>query len=89
MEFTMRVWEFEQAVWHIDHLRLVIRASRDGEVADFTQVNGAAAKTSLTEYLKTRIEPRINGSQYIVIDGNGETPHGKTSMETLRQSYSH
>lgn len=83
----MRVCEFEQAVWKTDHLRLVVRAEPGEVVNNFDWKIAADQNTRLTNYLETRIAPRVGKLPYIVVDGYGKIPNGLTKLATLRQSY--
>jgi len=35
----------------------------------------------------TRLKPIIGEDEATIIDGNGNTPHGRTNIETVRNSY--
>jgi hypothetical protein len=83
----MRVSEFEEAVWKIDHIRVVIRAPQDEAIQNFDWVRAADQGLRLSEYSKTRIEPRLHGFKFEIIDGSGKFPNGNTRVGNLRQSY--
>ncbi len=83
----MNVTEFEKRVWEVDGLRVVVRAPHKAIVQDFTWVNGADRGMRLTEYLNTRIYPRINPYEANVVTGDGSLPHGGTLVGKVRQSY--
>ena len=83
----MNVIEFEQRVFEIEEVRLVIRAPSTAEVEDFDFQRSAATGTSITEWIRQRIEPRIGDYTVVVVDGSGSIPHGRTRMSRLRESY--
>jgi hypothetical protein len=83
----MKVWEFEQAVYEREEVRLVIRAAAGEDVGDYGYVKCSPATTSVSEWLRQRIHPTVGDYEVIVIDGNGAVPHGRTRMATLRETY--
>ena len=83
----MRVSEFEQAVFELEDIVIRIRARVGEEVDDYDYARQASGATSVTNWLYTRICPRMRGHEVSIVDGNGQTPHGRTKVETLRASY--
>jgi hypothetical protein len=83
----MRVAEFEEAVWKIDHIRVVIRAPHDETVQNFDWVKAAEQGLRLSQYASNRIEPRLNGFKFEIIDGSGDFPNRNTRVGNVRQSY--
>ena len=83
----MRVDEFEEAVFKIEKIRLRVRAPVEEVVGDYDYKNWASQTTSLSNWWKTRIAPKIDGRQGSVIDGNYLEAHGNTLLSTLRSSY--
>jgi hypothetical protein len=84
----MNVWEFEQKVWDVDHLRVIVRAPTDAVVQAFDWVKKANQNLGLTEYINLRINSRIAPLAATVIAGNGQMPHGLTHIGNIRDSYS-
>lgn len=83
----MRVTEFEAAVREIEEIVIRIRAPKSTEVDDYEYERQAAAETSVTEWLRTRVIPKLNDNQVCVIDGYWSEPHGRTRLRILRASY--
>ena len=83
----MRVGEFEQAVFGMEGIIIRIRASRTEEVGDYNYKRSAGGETSITEWLKNRIYPKLGQFDVCVIDGNHQEPHGRTRIRILRESY--
>ncbi len=83
----MNVGDFEDAVWAVDGVRIVIRARRNTEVEDFSWANAAPGNQRLTVYARNRIQSRIGDHNFSVIDGHGSEPHGRTLLSNVRQSY--
>ena len=83
----MRVIEFEQAVLDIEEVVIRIRAPQAERVDEYDYERRAAGSTTVTNWLETRIVPRLKGHQVSIVDGNGQTPHGRTKLETLRSTY--
>ena len=85
----MRVYEFEEKVWEIERVRIVIRANSNEKVDrvyDF--VKAAPQGNTVTWFLNTRVKPRLaNNMEVFTIDGSGNVPNGKTLLSTLRQTY--
>ncbi len=83
----MNVWSFEQAVLEREQVRIVVRAPWRTEIGDFEYERAAAGTTSVTDWLAQRILPLTNGHEVVVIKGNGDIAHGRTRMDTLRNTY--
>jgi hypothetical protein len=83
----MNVTEFEQKVWEVDRLRVIVRAPNNATVQDFTQRNAAGQGQRLTEYLEVRIYPRVAPYEVTIVRGDGSLPHRGTSVGNVRQSY--
>lgn len=83
----MNVGEFEQAVWDKDGIRVVVRANTWEQVGDYNYANAAAATLSVTQYLNARIKPKTLEYQVDVLDGSGDSAHGRTKLATVRGSY--
>jgi hypothetical protein len=83
----MKVQQFEQAVFDMDEVRIVIRAETGSDLKDYKFVRKASDNASVTEWLEQRIRPLIEDHEVVVIDGNGIQPHGRTRMEKVRASY--
>lgn len=79
--------EIEQAVFDLEEVRIVIRASVREHLGDFDYDRKAAGNSSVTDWLDQRIRPLIGAFTVVVVDGTGALPHGRTKMETLRASY--
>ena len=83
----MRVLDFEERAWEQDGIRIVVRAADDIEIGEYPRQNAAPATQSVTDWLRNRITPFTNGHDVIVIGGDGETPHGRSLLRTVRDSY--
>lgn len=80
--------DIEQAVFSIEEIRIVIRAPRSYLFQrGYDYERKAAGTTSIKGWMETRLQPILEGQQAVVIDGNGQIPHGRTKIETVRQSY--
>ena len=55
----MKGWEFEEAVWRIDGIRIVIRAVANSEVGDYDRQIAAQGNRNITWFLNTRIRSRV------------------------------
>jgi hypothetical protein len=83
----MRPADLEQAVFELEEVRIVVRAPLNAELGDFKYDRKAAGNTSITDWLEQRIKPLLNGHPVAVVGGTGAYPHGRTRMDTLRDSY--
>jgi pyruvate/2-oxoglutarate dehydrogenase complex dihydrolipoamide dehydrogenase (E3) component len=84
----MKVSEFEQRVWELERLRIVVRANRNEDVDDYDYKNAANENWRIGEFVKNRVAGRIDGRQVTVIQGDGKLAHGNTLLYALRESYS-
>ena len=83
----MTVSEFEEAVWNLEGIRIVIRAATNVEVGDYEYVNAAQWNSSLTRLFRNRIEDKLGDNAFVVIDGYGTQPNGRTHLQNVRDSY--
>jgi hypothetical protein len=84
----MKLADFEQRVWEVEGIRIVVRGHENDEVKDYNLKNAAMENWSTREFLTKRIEPRVGERKVMVIQGDGEMPHGRVLLRTLRKSYS-
>lgn len=84
----MRVDAFEQAVLNLEEIVIRIRAPVGAKVGSYDYERRAAGTTSVTDWLETRILPYIGDYEVCIVDGSWRQPHGRTKLETLRNSYS-
>lgn len=87
----MNVAEFEDAVWALEGIRIVIRAPSHEELPrEYDFRNAANSQHSLATFRKNRLyQAYIGDREVIVIDGYGTRPNGNTHLQTIRQSYGH
>ncbi len=83
----MKIHEIENKAWSMDGVRIIIRGSENEDLNDYTQKNAAQASWSVTKYIETRIQPLIGDKEVIVLLGDGEQPHGRTLLSSVRDSY--
>ena len=83
----MKVTEFEDAVWATEGVRVVIRSRSDAEVQDYDYQRGAQDTWRVSQLLENRIQPKIGKREVVVLQGDGEQPHGRVILRTLRGSY--
>ncbi len=84
---TLKPREFEQAVFEMDEIRLVVRAPADTDLDAYKFVRKAADSASISEWLDQRIKPLVHDHDVVVIDGSGVSPHGRTKLNKVRASY--
>jgi hypothetical protein len=83
----MKAGDFEEKVWTIEGIRIVLRTAPDTEVGDYDYKKGADESWRITELGTKRIEKCIGNIPYTVIQGDGEEPHGKVILRTIRNAY--
>ena len=84
---TMTAYEFEEAVWELDRIRIVIRADWNDEVEDYNYDYADGERRTLTDFLRTRVRPRINGLSVGAIDGSGTWVNGGRQLRNIRNTY--
>jgi hypothetical protein len=83
----MKVVDFEQRVWELEHLRIVVRSDRQDEVEDYDYKNAANENWRTAEFVKNRVVGRVGGREVTVIQGDGKLAHGNVLLYALRKSY--
>ncbi len=84
---TIKVRDFEQSVWKLEKLRIVVRTYQNDEVEDYDYKNAANENWSTAEFLKNRVANRVGGREVTVIRGDGKIAHGNLLLSVLRNSY--
>lgn len=79
--------ELERQIFQLEEIKVVIRCPRSQILPEYPYQRKAAANTSVTEWLESRIKPIIGNFEVDIIKGDGNSPHGRTSLETVRRSY--
>jgi hypothetical protein len=84
----MKLADFEQQVWDVENIRIVVRADENDEVKDYNLKRAADETWTTNEFLNNRIEPRVGSKKVVVIRGDGQKSHGAVKLRNLRASYS-
>ena len=84
----MKLADFEQRVWEVEGIRIVIRGDENDEVKDYSFKNAAIENWNTTAFLKNRIEPRVGGRKVVVIRGDGQKSYRSVKLRNLRETYS-
>ena len=84
----MKVGDFEERIWKLESIRVVVRTDRRDEVDDYDYAKAANENSRITEFLNSRVKDRVNGREVTVIRGDGTIAHGNTLLSVLRKSYS-
>lgn len=79
--------ELEDKVWTLEGVRVVVRAPQSDLVDDYNYKRKISATSSISDWGNGRLKPLLDGRDFYVIDGSGTRPHGRTNMETVRESY--
>ncbi len=83
----MKVQVLEDKVWAQDGIRIILRAATDTKIGNYKHMNAAQATWRITEFIEKRLVPILNGIEVAVIMGDGEQPHGRTLLSSIRESY--
>jgi len=83
----MNVQELEDKVWAQDGIRVVVRAPASSVVGNYTYKNAAQASWRIAQFVEKRLEPILKGNEAVVLMGDGEQPHGRTLLSSIRESY--
>lgn len=81
------VRELEAKVLEREELVLVVRAPASTLVDDYDYERKAAGNTSVTDYVDGRLKPCVGDLEFTIINGDHTSPHGRTKLSTLRDSY--
>lgn len=79
--------DLESQVFEKEQIRVVIRAHSDERFEPYTFERKAANNTSVSDWMENRLRKCIGDADAEIIKGDGTRPHGRTNMETLRNSY--
>ena len=79
--------ELERQIVQLEEIKVVIRCPRNQLFPAYNYQRKAAGNTSVTEWLEARIKPLIGTAEVDVIKGDGNAPHGRTLLDTVRESY--
>jgi len=79
--------DLERQIFELEEVRVIIRSDKNKEFKSYNYTRKAATNTSITEWYNTRLKPILGDYDADVIDGNGNNPHGRTNIETVRNSY--
>ncbi len=80
--------DLERQIFELEEIRVVIRAPRETKFDSYNYERKAAANSSISDWYNTRLKP-ILGSDFDaeIISGYGTSPHGRTKIENVRNSY--
>jgi hypothetical protein len=84
----MKLADFEQKVWDVENIRIVVRADENDEVRDYNYKKSATETWTTKEFLNNRIEPRVGSKKVVVIRGDGQKSRGGVKLRNLRATYS-
>jgi|TARA_R100000501_G_scaffold2927_2_gene6802 hypothetical protein len=79
--------EFEQKIWELEGIRVIVRGAENTQVQSYNYKNAVSGGWSTTKWLSSRVLPKLDGNEVIVIQGNGEEPNGRTLVRNVKDSY--
>ena len=83
----MKVWEFEEAVWKQEAVRIVVRAPIGAEVEAYDFEHADRDERTVAIFLGDRVEPLIGDYEVSAIDGTGQRVHGARHLRNIRNTY--
>lgn len=87
VRLNVTVRKFEEQVWKVEGIRLVVCSASDVEVRPYDYQKAAAGHWTVRKWLDERVHPRTGSREIVVIDGYGERINRKTVLRTMRDSY--
>lgn len=83
----MKVLKFENTIWELEGVRIVVRAPDTAEIDDYKFTRRADKGMNVTAYLRGRIKPSIGPYEAVVVCGDGSLPHSRTNLNRVRETY--
>ena len=83
----MDVREFEDKVWKVEGIRIVVHAPDGTAVSNYNYKNAANERWRITELCQNRVEKCLDGKTFAVVQGDGESPHGRVILRTIKSGY--
>lgn len=83
----MKVEDLEEKVRTIEGITIIIRAPENAEVGSYDFERKMPNNKSITQWKRNRLDSSLAGLEYVIMDGDHETPNGRTLMSTIRSSY--
>lgn len=86
MSFTAS--DIEKQIYEKEEIKVVIRTIK-GKTFDngYDYERKSAVNTSASTWIEKRLRPIIGDCEVDIIDGRGQNPHGRTTLENIRKSY--
>ena len=84
---SISISELESQIFDKEEVRVIIRANKDQTVERYPYSRKASVTTSVTDLIENRIKPLVGNAEVVVVNGEGLHPHGRTKVETVRNSY--
>ena len=81
------VASFEDSVWQVEGIRIVVRDRVSSRVNSYPYQRGANQNWTLSQLITKRIRSLLHDRQVIFIGGDGYEPNARTKLRTIRASY--
>ena len=88
MNVHQTVAEFEEAVWRVERIRIVVRSDPNQKVIGYYYQKAAPKNFTLQKWIDRRVDAKVDGREVVVIDGTGSIPPRNTQLETVWSGYS-
>ena len=78
---------FEEKIFEIEKVRLIIRAGEDHSVGKFDFSRKYKGSNTIDAWLNARVRSPLDGFDFVIVDGRGYSPGNNMTMDNLRNSY--
>lgn len=79
--------ELERQIFEKEEIKVVIRAARGEMFPSYPYQRKMSQNSTVTEWTDSRIKPLLGDTEFEIVRGDGNSPHGRSKMETVRNSY--
>ena len=79
--------ELERQIFEKEEIKVVIRATREETFPSYPYQRKMSQNATVTEWMDSRLKPLLGNTEFEIVRGDGNSPHGRSKMETVRNSY--
>ncbi|MDE0695284.1 MAG: hypothetical protein OXH76_05555 [Boseongicola sp.] len=86
-ESMVTIEEFERKIEEKEGISVIFRVPSKTMVPDYDFQRAAPRNMSVSDFKYLRLNKYVGDCEVVIVDGSHRQPHGRTKMETLRESY--
>ena len=83
----MKIRDFEEAVYNVERVRIVVRAARGAQVEPYHYEAAYPQTNTVRAFLDGRVRPKIGGYEVSVIGPNGVGVPENTKVGSVRDLF--